>query len=145
MSQHQKFGQPHRKRFSKTISFAKHIFGSFGRKTKYPFIHSRFNLRFDNNSHDYHDQKHFVFTTENSNDCSHQLRQEVVLVHISGSDLKVWLPRSNLLSLLVSIDRGSQAPNLYMCDLKGGVLRNTNISRYDSFNLKKIHQRVLQT
>ena len=40
------------------------------------------------------------------------------------------------MSLLVSIDRGSQAPNLYMCDLKGGVLRNTNIDMI-TLTLKK--------
>ena len=55
---------------------------------------------------------------------SHQLGHEVGLIDVASPDLKVWLPWTNVLSLLVCVNRWSKAPDFYVGDLKGGVLKD---------------------
>ena len=95
------------------------MFGTEGR-VKHVFIQSKIQLE---NFKDSQLLKHHTRQIQVSQSIfSHQLGHEVGCINVASPDLKVWLPWTNVLSLIVWVNRRSKSPDFYVVNLKGSTL-----------------------
>ena len=60
---------------------------------------------------------------------SHQLGHEVGCINVASLDLKVWLPWTNVLSLILCVNRWSKSTDFYVVNLKGSTLEKLRWGR----------------